>query len=64
MERQLNFDRVKLSFPDAAEPMTHWLSQELQRWILKRSGQEVKVEVVMGDCARGEPVSANNFIER
>jgi hypothetical protein len=64
MERQLNFASVKLSFPDSAEPITHWLSQELQRFIHQSSGHEVKVEVVLDENTRGESDNSNKIIER
>jgi hypothetical protein len=47
MAADINFARVKLSFPDTAEPIADWLAQEMQRWIYQGSGEEVKVDIAL-----------------
>jgi hypothetical protein len=65
MATDVNFARVKLSFPDTAHPIASWLSQEMQRWIYQRSGEEVKVDIALetglGENRQGRK-SAKTFV--
>lgn len=45
MEFKVSLENASISIVDHAPPITDWLSKEAARWIQRKYGQEVKVEI-------------------